>query len=69
MSFIFGTLFGGALLLILICLFIAYVGAIQDHHLGRRSMPLIAATISLLWILDSFGVTHSDRTIHRSGTP
>jgi hypothetical protein len=51
MPFIFEMVFGGALLLVSICLFIAFVSAVQDHRIGRKSMPLTAAGISLLWIL------------------
>jgi hypothetical protein len=51
MPFFFEIFFGGALLLSAVCLFVAFVGALQDHRFGRKSIPLIAAVISLLWIL------------------
>lgn len=51
MPFVFELIFGSALLICAICLFIGIVSAKQDRRFLRKAMPLTATICSFAWLL------------------
>lgn len=53
MPFLFDLIFGSALLICAICLFIAVVSARQDQRFFMKALPLTATLCSFSWLLVS----------------
>ncbi len=50
MPLFFKLIFGGAMLISAGCIFVATVSSVQDRRFPRGAVPLIATTLSLIWV-------------------
>ena len=51
MPFLFELIFGSALLVCAICLFVGIVSARQDQRFFKKAVPLMATACSFTWLL------------------